>query len=445
MRVHFIAIGGSIMHSLAIALHMKGDVVSGSDDELFEPARSNLARYGLLPDTEGWDTERITGNIDAVILGMHAKADNPELTKAIREGVRIFSFPEFLYEHAKNKTRVVIGGSHGKTTITAMIMHVMKLLEMPFDYMVGSQIRGFEVMVGLSDEAPVMVFEGDEYLTSALDKRPKFHLYKPNVAVISGIEWDHMNVFPCRDNYFEQFRIFTNQIEENGTLIYCHDDPMVRILAEQATNKVKMIPYSVPEFAISNDRLMLVCENKKYPLSVFGKHNLLNLNAAMLVCKELGIDKPTFCKAIASFQGAAKRLELIKEEKSHTVFKDFAHAPSKVKATIEAVKSRYPGKKLTAILELHTYSSLNKSFLPEYGGSMEMADIAVVFFDPHALKLKRLPDLKKEDIQTAFNKPGILVFNDIKMLSKFLYGTSPDGVYLFMSSGNFGGLDLMNL
>lgn len=446
MKIHFIAIGGSVMHNLALALHDKGEQVSGSDDEIFEPARGRLEKKGLLPQKEGWYPEKITAGLDAVILGMHAKADNPELKKAKTLGLNIYSFPEYLFHHAENKKRIVIGGSHGKTTITAMIMHVLKELQMDFDYMVGAQLEGFDVMVRLSEEAPLMIMEGDEYLTSALDPRPKFHLYKPHIAVISGIEWDHMNVFPSRENYFDQFRIFIRKIEKAGTLIYCGEDKRVRQLADEAGEQLQKIPYATPRHEIIKGQSFIISGKDKYPVRIFGRHNLMNLNAARHVCRQLGIKDEHFFIAISTFEGAAKRLELLGENENVSVFRDFAHAPSKLKASVEAVKSRNPGRDLVAVMELHTYSSLNKEFLPEYRGSMDQADIAVVFYNPHAFEIKKLPFLNKEFVKAGFGREDLIILHEGDELETFIKKLEwQNKNLLMMSSGDLGGIDLKKI
>ena len=441
MRVHFIAIGGSVMHNLALAMHHKGDEVSGSDDEIFEPARGNLSKFGLLPEKEGWYPEKIDTNLDAIILGMHAKDDNPELIKARELGLAIFSFPEFLYQHARDKKRVVIGGSHGKTTITAMIMHVLRKQGMDFDYMVGAQLKGFEIMVQLSDEAPLMIFEGDEYLTSVLDKRPKFHLYKPHIAVISGIEWDHMNVFPTKENYIEQFEKFCDLIAEGGTLFYCDEDPLARKVVKRAHAALRKIPYGEIENETLDGKTFVMYDGIGHEIKVFGKHNMKNLNAARMVCRELGLNDREFFSAIETYEGAAKRLELLGENQSVSVFKDFAHAPSKLRATIEAVKSRNPERKLVAVMELHTYSSLNKDFLPEYKSTMKLADEAVVFYNPHAFEIKGLPFLSEWDVRKGFARSDLKIFNQREsLLNELLQKDWKNKNLLLMSSGNFDGL-----
>jgi UDP-N-acetylmuramate: L-alanyl-gamma-D-glutamyl-meso-diaminopimelate ligase len=444
MQVHFIAIGGSAMHNLAIALHLKGYNISGSDDEIFEPSKTRLKNYGILPETIGWNPSKIHKNLDAVILGMHAKEDNPELLKAKELGLKIFSYPEYLYEQSKNKTRVVIGGSHGKTTITAMILHVLNHYKIQADYMVGAQLEGFEVMVKLTHDAPFMILEGDEYLSSPIDRRPKFHLYNPNIAVISGIAWDHINVFPTFENYVEQFREFIKVIEPNGKLIFCSDDEEVDNLCNEFENsKIELLPYSIPEYKVENDKTFVINDNKEYKLSVFGKHNLLNLNAARLVCNQLGVCDEDFFKAIQTYKGASKRLELIFENDSTIVFKDFAHAPSKLKATTEAAKEQYPDKKIFACIELHTYSSLNKEFLKHYKGTLAKADVAFVYYNPHTLEIKKLPAVDPNYIFDSFEKEDLEVFTDSRLLFEKLKSHNLENTcLLLMSSGSFDGVDL---
>ena len=446
MRVHFIAIGGSAMHNLAIALHNKGYEVTGSDDEVFEPSKSRLQRLGLLPATEGWDDTRITTDLDSVILGMHAKADNPELIKAKELGIKIFSYPEYLYEQAKNKKRVVIGGSHGKTTITAMILHVLRMAGVDCDYMVGAQLEGFDVMVRLSEKAGVMIFEGDEYLTSPIDKRPKFHLYKPDIALLSGVAWDHINVFPTFGNYTEQFREFIRLITPGGTLIYCADDETLMQICPGSRDDIKLIPYSAPEYFIYGGLSSLIDHGNTYPLMVFGRHNLMNLNGALWICRELGISDAFFISSIQSFKGASKRLEFIGGNESVKVYKDFAHAPSKVKATLHAVKEQYPSRTIVACLELHTYSSLSKEFLVHYLHSLDEADLPMVYYNPHAIQLKRLPPITTEQVKEGFGNPALEVLTDSAELRMRLLGMDwNNAVLLLMSSGNYDGMDLAQL
>ncbi len=442
MRIHFIAIGGSAMHNLALALHDKGEQISGSDDAVFEPSKSRLKAKGLLPENEGWFPEKITADIDAVILGMHAKADNPELLKAQELGLKIYSYPEFIYEHSKNKTRVVIGGSHGKTTITSMILHVMNYHNVPVDFLVGAQLEGFTNMVHLTKENDFMLIEGDEYLSSPTDLRPKFHLYQPNIALISGIAWDHINVFPTFENYVEQFKIFIDKITNGGILIYNEDDAIVKQIVEDAEKPIRKLSYSLPEYFIENGVTYLETSDGPMPIEVFGAHNLSNLAGAKWICQNMGIDEAEFYEAIASFKGASKRLEKIAETKTTVAYKDFAHSPSKVKATTEAVKKQYPNKKLIACLELHTYSSLNAEFLTEYQGALDAADTAVVFYSPDAVAIKKLKEVTKEQIEQAFNREDLIVYTNPEEFKSFLVVQDfKDSVLLLMSSGNYGGLN----
>lgn len=444
MRIHFIAIGGSAMHNLAIALHKKGYQISGSDDVIFEPAKSRLEKYGLLPAEMGWDENRISTDLEAVILGMHARIDNPELIKAQELGIKIYSYPEYVYEQSKNKLRIVIGGSHGKTTITSMILHVLNHYDRDFDYLVGAQLAGFETMVKITDAAPVMIIEGDEYLSSPIDRRPKFHLYKANVAVISGIAWDHINVFPTYADYTLQFDKFIDTIEENGTLIYCEADQDLNEIALKSKAKIHKIGYVIPEHDIKNGITYLLPE--KTALKIFGDHNLMNLNAAKLVCEQLDINQNDFDTAIASFTGAAKRLEVISADDSTNVYKDFAHSPSKLKATIEAVKAQFTDRRLVACIELHTFSSLNKDFLKEYAGAMDKADEAIVFIDLKSFEQKRMEPFSEEDVQQAFANPKLKFFNDAAKLKAYLLSLNYKNTnLLMMSSGNYAGFDLPEL
>ena len=442
MRVHFIAIGGSAMHNLAMALHDKGDVVTGSDDAIFEPSKSRLAAKGLLPQEMGWFDNKITTDLDAVILGMHAKADNPELLKAQELGLKIYSYPEFIYEHAKNKTRVVIGGSHGKTTITSMILHVMNYHNVAVDFLVGAQLEGFTNMVHLTQENDFMVIEGDEYLSSPTDLRPKFHLYQPNIALISGIAWDHINVFPTFDNYVDQFKIFIDKITNGGILVYNEEDAIVKQIAEEAEKPIRKMPYGIPQYSIDNGITYLDTPDGPMPIEVFGDHNLNNLSGAKWICQNMGIDEAEFYEAIASFKGASKRLEKIAETSNAVAYKDFAHSPSKVQATTQAVKKQYPNKKLIACLELHTYSSLNAEFLTQYQGALDAADVAVVFYSPDAVAIKKLEEISKEQIETAFKRDDLIVYTNPEEFKSFLVVQEfTDSVLLLMSSGNYGGLD----
>ena len=429
------------MHNLALALHNKAYEISGSDDEIFEPSRSRLKKAGLLPPKYGWYDEKITAEIDAVILGMHAKLDNPELIKAKELGLKIYSYPEFLFEQSRDKQRVVIAGSHGKTTITAMIMHVLQEAGMAFDFMVGAQLEGFDVMVSMSKGADIMLFEGDEYLTSALDPRPKFHLYRPHIALISGIAWDHINVFPTFEMYKEQFRKFIELIRSDGTLIYYEGDKNLKDLVNSNEN-ISYIPYLIPDLIKEDNTIILMVDDQKFPLMVFGDHNMQNIAGAMEVCRALGIRDEVFAKAISTFKGASKRLQLIDENETTSVYLDFAHAPSKLKATVDAVKGHFQHKKLIACMELHTYSSLSKDFLDEYRGSMDKADQAYVYFNPHTLEIKRLPEISIEQVKEAFNREDLKVYNDSsEMLSDLMQQDWDNAMLLLMSSGNFDGLE----
>jgi len=442
MRTHFIAIGGAAMHNLALALHNKGYKVTGSDDAIFEPSKSRLAQKGLLPNVLGWFPDKITNDIEAIILGMHAKADNPELLKAKALGLKIYSYPEFLFEQSKSKTRVVIGGSHGKTTITSMILHVMHYHNIEVDYMVGAQLEGFDTMVHLTESNDFIVLEGDEYLSSPIDRRPKFHLYQPNIALLSGIAWDHINVFPTFENYIEQFEIFVNQITKGGILVYNEEDPIVKKVAEESTNTIRRIPYQTPSYAVEDGITLLNTPEGPMPIEVFGAHNLNNLAGAKWICQNMGVDEADFYEAIASFKGASKRLEKIAEGISKVAYKDFAHSPSKVAATTKAVKAQYPDRKLVACLELHTYSSLNAEFLKEYEGALNAADVAVVFYSPDAVKIKQLEDVTYEQIAQSFKRDDLIIYTNPQEFKDFLFSYDlNNSALLLMSSGNYGGLN----
>ena len=443
MRIHFIAIGGSAMHNLALALHQKGYIVTGSDDVIFEPSKSRLAKQGILPSEFGWFPDKIDASLDAVILGMHAKADNPELLKAKQLGLKIYSYPEFLYEQSKHKTRVVIGGSHGKTTITSMILHVMNYHGKEVDYMVGAQLEGFDRMVHLTEENDFIVLEGDEYLSSPIDRRPKFHLYRPNIALLSGIAWDHVNVFPTFENYLEQFRIFVDSIVKGGSITYNEEDVNVKNIVEASANSIRKLPYSTPDFFVEHGKTFLNTGEGPMPLEIFGRHNLNNLAGAKWICQNMGVDEEDFYEAITSFKGASKRLEKIGERDNTIIFKDYAHSPSKVAATTKAVKEQFPDRKLIACLELHTYSSLNAEFLKEYRGALKEADVSAVFYIPESVKIKGLEEITKDQIEQAFQQKDINIFTNSAAFKEFLFQQDvTNSIILFMSSGNYGGLDL---
>jgi UDP-N-acetylmuramate: L-alanyl-gamma-D-glutamyl-meso-diaminopimelate ligase len=444
MHIHFISIGGSVMHQLAIALKHKGYEVTGSDDEIFEPAATNLKKEDLLPTKEGWFPGSIKKNINAIILGMHAKEDNPELQKAKELGLKIYSFPEYIFKESLHKKRIAIGGSHGKTTTTAMIMHVLKNLNFNFDYLVGASLKGFDQSVKITD-APVIVCEADEYPASTIERKPKFHFLFPHIAVITGISWDHINVFPTFDFYLDQFVIFINMIEKNGYLIYNETDTVLKELVETHRRPdINYIPYLLPGHTIEDGITKVFIRKVSTDLKVFGDHNLLNLQAAWLVCKELGIKANDFARAISTFEGAAKRLQLIAKKNGCNIYRDFAHAPSKVKASINAVKEQFAGKKLIAILELHTFSSLNKNFMQEYKGAMNRADEAIVFYSRHALELKRMNFLDPKIVKNGFQKEGLEVITEReKLVQKLKSYTFNNTNFLFMSSGNYDGLDIL--
>ena len=441
MNVHFIAIGGSAMHNLAIALSRKGTTVTGSDDEIFEPSRTRLERQGILPEKIGWEAERISTSIDAVILGMHAREDNPELLRAKELNIPIYSYPEYLYEQSKNKIRVVIGGSHGKTTITSMLLHVVNELKMQVDYMVGAQLEGYDCMVQLSDDAPIMILEGDEYLSSPIDRRPKFHLYHPNIAILSGIAWDHINVFPTFENYVEQFETFCSLIEPNGTFIYNVEDPEVNKLGEKFASSIKTIAYKTPQYSVIENGTRLFFDTKTYDLNIFGAHNLQNLMGAMRLGEAIGIDPHVFFESVQSFTGAGKRLQKVAEKDSFILFKDFAHSPSKLKATTKAVKEQFKDRHVVACMELHTFSSLKKEFLPHYKDAMSMADTAIVYFSPEVVKHKKLDPITKEMVAEGFGG-NVTVMTETSEILDFIHSKNwNNSALLMMSSGNFDGID----
>jgi UDP-N-acetylmuramate: L-alanyl-gamma-D-glutamyl-meso-diaminopimelate ligase len=447
LRIHFIAIGGSVMHNLAIALNAAGHDVTGSDDEIFEPSRGALEKHGLLPAREGWFPEKITKEIDVVMLGMHASKDNAELVKAQSSGLTIYSFPQYIYEHSKDKQRIVIAGSHGKTTITAIIIHVLSHCKRKFDYVIGARVRGIENTVKLTADAPVIIIEGDEYLASALDPTPKFLRYQHHVGLISGIAWDHFNVFPNEEEYVKQFDLFADQTPKGGILVYCEQDPLALMIGKKERSDVQEVAYkSHPHTSDNNGHFYLTDGKEKHAIRIFGSHNYQNISGAKEVLKKVGISNEQFFDAISSFQGASGRLEIIKESNSTTVYKDFAHAPSKVKATVKAVKEIHPSRELVACVELHTFSSLNKKFLPQYKDSLKNAQVPIVYFNPDKVKAKNLEPLSATDIQQAFSSPGIVVFDDAKKLQQFLSTQSwKNKNLLMMSSGNFGGIDIKEL
>jgi UDP-N-acetylmuramate: L-alanyl-gamma-D-glutamyl-meso-diaminopimelate ligase len=446
MRVHFIAIGGAAMHNLAIALKVKKYHITGSDDIINDPSKSRLKSYNLYPNDLGWFEDRITNDIDAIVLGMHAKIDNPELLKAKELNLKIYSYPEFIYEQCKLKTRVVIGGSHGKTTITSMILHVMNFYDKEVDYMVGAQLEGFDVMVKLTEENDFIVLEGDEYLSSPIDRRPKFHLYNPNIALISGISWDHINVFPTYEIYKQQFEIFVESIVEGGSITYNSEDLDTNEIVNNTTRSIRKFDYSIPEFTINNGITYLQTTEGELPLEIFGKHNLSNLMGAKWICQHMGIDEDDFYQAITSFKGASNRLEKVFTNNDSHIYKDFAHSPSKVKATVNAVKNQFEEHKVIACFELHTFSSLNSDFINEYKDTLNRADESIVYFSKTTLESKKMQKIDIKDIVNAFNNSDLLVFDDALKLKEYLFSLNYNkSVLLMMSSGNFGNIQFDEL
>ncbi len=442
MKIHIIAIGGSIMHNLAIDLKNNGHTVTGSDDDIHEPSRSRLQQHGLLPEKTGWFPDKITKDIDIIILGMHARQDNPELLKAQELGLKIYSYPEFIYHNSIHKKRIVVGGSHGKTTITAIILHVLKKNNYAFDYLVGAQIQGFDTMVNITNTNPYLIAEGDEYLASPIDPRPKFLIYQPHIAVISGIAWDHINVFPTFQDYLNAFEQYIQSVQPGGTLIYnASDEQVTNIVRQTKRTDIQYISYTLPQYTIEKAQIFIQHHNQFYPIKIFGQHNLQNIEAAKHVCLQIGMDETTFLKSMSDFTGAAKRLEKWIETEDKIVYRDFAHAPSKVKATLHAVKEIYPDKKIIAVFELHTYSSLNQQFLSEYKDVLKNADYKIVYFDAHTLEIKKMPPLNKEQIQSAFNDTTIHVIdNKSDLLEKLSTINIKNKILLLMSSGTFSDL-----
>lgn len=443
-RIHFIAIGGAVMHQLALALRRQGNIVSGSDDEINDPARSNLEAAGILPEKEGWFPEKISPGLDAVVLGMHARKDNPELLAAKALGIPVYSFPQYVYEFSKEKKRIVIAGSHGKTTITSMIMHILRHQQVDFDYLVGARVAGFEQSVRLSD-APLIILEGDEYPASAEEKKPKIFFYHPHISVISGIAWDHINVFPTYDIYFNQFEQYLENLRPGTPVFYNNEEAEVRRLITSAAQHLNAAPYNTPVYHYDDGKTILETKSGNIEVSVFGHHNLLNMQAAIAVCKELGIPEQDCYNAIATFTGAAKRLEKIIDTRHLVAFRDFAHAPSKLKATLDAVREAYPNHTLIACFELHTYSSLSAHFLSQYAHSMDAADKAIVYFSHHAIQLKGLPALETSVVKANFRRDDILVADEKEKLenevASLLKNVEKPVCLLLMSSGIFDGID----
>jgi UDP-N-acetylmuramate: L-alanyl-gamma-D-glutamyl-meso-diaminopimelate ligase len=441
-NVHFIAMGGAVMHNLAMALATKGYKVTGSDDEIYEPAKSRLQNLGILPEAFGWFPEKITSDLEAVILGMHARKDNPELLKALELGLKVYSFPEYVFQQSVNKQRVVVAGSHGKTSITSIILHVLAYFNRNFDYLVGAQIEGFDLMVKLTDDAPVIIIEGDEYLSSAIEMKSKFLFYHPHITLISGIAWDHFNVFPTFESYVKAFEDLTDGMDKAGVLIFDETDDIVKVIGEKDRADILKLPYKKHPYEVRDGKVYLKTSKNEVPLFIFGEHNMKNLMGAKLILEKLGITEEQFYEAIQTFKGAAKRLETLGENSQTLVYRDFAHAPSKVEATTNATKELFPNRNLVACYELHTFSSLNKAFLPQYDQRLAKADVAVVFYSPHTLEMKKMPALSEEEIVSYFGRKDLKVFTDPTELRSFLKAQNWfQSNLLMMSSGTFGGLD----
>lgn len=449
MRVHFIAIGGSVMHNLAISLASSGYIVTGSDDEIHDPSGERLKSAGLLPETNGWFPDKITTDLDAIIVGMHAKIDNPELLKAKELNLKIYSFPEFVYANSVNKQRIVISGSHGKTTITSMIMHALKSAGYEFDYLVGARVNGFERNVHLTKDNPFIIIEGDEYFASPLDPRPKFLIYDPHILVVSGVSWDHINVFPTEEDYVEPFVKLIGSLSKAAACIYNKEDKTVRDLVNKLTDKElhSVYPYYTPSYKVNKSGISEIkLENRKFPIKLIGRHNASNIAAAWEVCKLLALSFEEFIAAISVYEGAAMRLQKIYEDDHTVVIRDFAHAPSKVIASVEAVAEHYKDHNVIACLELHTYSSLNKAYLSRYSNSLKKIKNKLVLVSNKTLQLKKLPNISALDIRKAFQDNGIrFVQNKIEMLTSLKSMLKKRDVILLMSSGNFEGLDVKEL
>lgn len=449
MHIHFIAIGGSVMHNLALALAVGGHRVTGSDDEIHEPSKSRLAQAGILPEQIGWFPDKIQDGIDAVILGMHARTDNPELKRAQELGLTIYSYPDFIYAHSRSKQRIVIAGSHGKTTITSMIMHVLRGLGIEFDYVVGAQLAGFDRMVRLSETAPVIIIEGDEYMASPLDKRPKFLLYQPHVVVISGIAWDHINVFPTFEEYLDAFRQLLLAMPKAGMVIYNSEDALVSELVWRHTDEELhyRFAYETPTYRVHDHRTEIKLDSLRGTLPIYGKHNMANAAAAHQVAKLLAVDTGSFLKQMESFTGAGLRLQKVFESAQLTIVRDFAHAPSKVAATVQAVAEFYKDYNIVACLELHTYSSLNKAFLSQYRDTLKKVANKIVLISAHTLEIKRMEPVSVDEIHHAFHDNAIAYVTTQAGLVSAIQQKLHTGknLVLLMSSGALDGLQVAEL
>jgi UDP-N-acetylmuramate: L-alanyl-gamma-D-glutamyl-meso-diaminopimelate ligase len=443
--IHFISIGGSAMHNLALALQQQGHTITGSDETIYEPSRTRLQQYNLLPAEMGWFPDKINANLDAVIVGMHARKDNPELAKALELGLPIYSYPEFIYQQSQEKQRIVIAGSHGKTTIAAIILHALKYHNRIFDYWIGDTIDGFDTTVQLSSTAPLIIIEGDEYASSPIDSRPKFLHYKPHIALINGIAWDHINLYPTWDEYVDQFESLAEAMPKAGILIFDESDDMLDVIGQKERDDITKVPYFPhPNKIIDGKTYLITKQGKQILINLFGQHNLKNIAGAMTVCDRIGITEEQFYEAIPSFKAVSDRLEKIAESAKRIVYRDFAHSPAKVEAATEAVKQQYPSKKLIAVVELHTFSSLNKAFLDQYSGTMNAADEAVVFIDTKTLADNHLSSITTDEVKAAFDHENLHVFTDAAGLQDFLRmkPSHEAQVFLLMSSGAFDGMDI---
>ncbi len=445
-RIHFIAIGGSTMHNLAIALHRQGHVISGSDDEIFEPAKNKLLKHNLFPEETGWFPEKLNNEIDTIILGMHARVDNPELMRAKALGLKIYSYPEYIYEQSIDKQRIVIAGSHGKTTITAIIMHVLNKINRKFDYLIGAEVEGFDVMVRLTDDAPVIIIEGDEYLASPIRRQPKFMFYHHHIGLISGLAWDHVNIYSTFEEYVKSFEIFADSTPKSGILIFDSNDDLVSVIGKKERADVTDVEYSIHPHEIQEGKSFLKSDFGKIPIQIFGNHNMRNISGAKTVLNKIGITDEQFYKEISSFNGIKRRLEQVGENFNTAIYRDFAHAPSKLAATLDALKNQFPDRGLIACLELHTFSSLNKKFIKEYQGTFNVPDISIVYYNPNGASVKKIEILSDDEIKKAFKRPDLKIFTEKSQMIQFLKDQNWENKNLvMMSSGNFDNLNMTEI
>lgn len=446
MRIHCISHWWRVTSSLAIQLKLLGHNVTGHDDEIYEPSKSALAQHGLLPQHEWWDADSVTSDIDMIVLGMHASADNPELLRAKELGLMIKSYPEVIYEFSKNKMRVVIAGSHGKTTTTSMVMHVLKHNGISFDWVVGGIVPGFDTMVSLDDNHKIIIIEWDEYPDGKINMTAKMLLYKHNIGILNGIAWDHITTYPTFDSYLLPFQTFVDQTPTDGFLGYYQDDQEVTNIMEHTDTQAQTVWYTVHPHIIRDGITYLQTPQWEVKLSIFWAHNCINISAAKLVCNQLDLSDEQFYAAIWSFTGAGNRLQLIHQDdaKHLTILRDFAHSPSKLTATINAVKTQYPDRTIIGLFELHTFASLSASFLPEYKWSFDAADIACVYYDDHTFQIKRMTPLTKEVVINGFGRSDLVVQDSANDLQAWYDNLDlTNSVVVLMSSGNFGGVEFV--